>query len=282
MSMIPANVILRILRALKFYNGCRLSCRPTAINWLMFLIVMIKLPVLASDSDLNLRKALVHVRYETNVTAAEENCAKLLLQYSNSPAAMGKIYLALVLNNAYDANGYTNLIETSQRALQFPLDIVDECQAYESLGSGLRMKMMSGRLSEHEETTERRQILDVYLNALKLILSKATTLQKQEVPGVDAFEFLGSTNDPIYIALDQKQQAQWKAHDETVGANDLVDQFNLFKRNVIELYLGVSYVEEITTEGEKIMPGAPVLKELVEEVKKSNAPPPTSETNSIR
>jgi hypothetical protein len=56
----------------------------------------------------------------------------------------------------------------------------------------------------------------------------------------------------------------------------------LFKRNVIELYLGVSYVEEITTEGEKIMPGAPVLKELVEEVKKSNAPPPTSETNSIR
>jgi len=43
---------------------------------------------------------------------------------------------------------------------------------------------------------------------------------------------------------------------------------------VVELYRGVPYVGEITEVGEKIMPGAPVLKELVEEVKKAKAPPP--------
>ena len=273
------------------------------------LAITISSSVLAFDSTEELQNALVGVQFGTNLQAVEGSCTKLLQQYTNSPVAIGEIYLSLALNNAYRVEGYSNIIEASQKALRFPLDVIDECRAYESLGDGLRMKMMSSgrafspRLNEREQTEMRKQILDVYLNALKLILSNAETLQKQEVPGVPMFDIasvvvltnaaqtqeerekigaLNRTNALWYQKQRQEWQTQLKAHDEIVAANDLVDQYNRFKREAVDLYRGIPFVDEITEEGEKIMPGAPVLKELVEEVKKSNAPPPTSETNSIR
>ena len=269
---------------------------------------------IAQSPDDGLAKALVPIRFGTNIPAVEAESAKLLQQHTNSPEALGKIYLAMALNNEYGHdNDFPKIIEMSQQALQFPLDVMDACRAYGNLIGGLRMKMISSghafspRQNEREQTEMRKQILDVDLNALKLILSKATTLHKQEVPGVSAFsvalavimtnatqtqeerekyDALNRTNALWYQKALQENQAQWKAHDEANAANDLVDRYNWFKRDMVDLYRGIPFVDEITEEGEKVASGDPKLKaltkELVEDVNKVNAPPPTSETNLIK
>ena len=269
---------------------------------------------IALSPDDDLTKALVPIRFGTNIPAVEAESAKLLQQHTNSPEALGRIYLSLALNSEYvHINDFSNIIETSQSALQYPLDVMDACSAYHNLADGLRMKMMSSghafspRLNEREQTEMRKQILDVHLNALKLVLGKATTLQKREVPGVPTFsvalavimtnatqtqeerekyDALNRTNALWYQKALQENQAQWKAHDEIVAANDLVDQYNRFKRDVIDLYRGIPFVEEIAAEAEKVAPGDPKIKELavelVEEVKKSNVPPPISEPKPVQ
>ena len=279
----------------------RCSDRLTRWSVGVFLVIIVCESVTAQDSDAELKMALIPIQFGSNILVAEAESGKLLQQNANSPENMGKIYLALASNNEYvRVDDISNIIEYSQKALQYPLDVMDACRAYDSLAGGLRMKMMSSghafspRLNEREETEMRKQILDVYLNALKLILSKSTTLQKQKVPGLTSFsvgymvvvtnatqtheeqekiDALNRTNELAYQKMRQEWQAQLKAHDEIVAANDLVNEYEGFKRRVIDLYRGIPFVEEITEEGEKIMPGAPVLKELFEEVKKANAPP---------
>jgi hypothetical protein len=275
------------------------------------LYLALALPTFASDSVENLQYIGVHVQFETNIAVAEELCAKLLLQYSNSPEALGKIYLSLALNNEYrHENDISKIIENSQMALRYPLDVMDACRACDNLAGGLRMKMFnarhgsSPRKSEHAESVMRKQILDVYLYGLKFVLIHAKTLQKQELPVMEsggplfAFTLTNAMQTPeelekieefnLASALQsqedsQERQTRWKAYYDVVAANNLVDQYNWFKRDVIDLYRGISSEEEITDEGEKVAAGDPkvlaLAKELVAEVKKTNEPtPPTSET----
>jgi hypothetical protein len=81
----------------------------------------------------------------------------------------------------------------------------------------------------------------------------------------------GGTIDPTYEALMAEHEATVKAAREARATNEMLERYERLKRCVIGLYHGVPYVEEITEEGQKIIPGAPVLKELVDEVKKSNS-----------
>ena len=257
---------------------------------------------------------IARVQFDTNIVSAEGNCERYVSQFTNSPETVGRIYLALALNGEYvHNNDFSNIIVISKKALQYPLGVMDACSAYLNLADGLRMKMMSSghafspRLNERGQTEMRKQILDVYLNALKLILSKATTLQKQEVPVVPMFDVglavistnsmqtqeerekidaMNRTNVLWYQNALQENQAQWKAHDEAKAANDLVDRYNWFKRDVVDLYRGIPFVEEITAGAEKVAPGDSKMKtlaqELAEEVKQSNASLPTPETNLIK
>lgn len=248
--------------------------RPIKAYWWVVLAISVSFSALAVDSTEEFRRALVQVQLGTNINTVEEHCATLLKKHHNSSEDTGKIYLALVLNNTYRTNGASKIIDTSQKSLQFPLDVNDACRAYESLGEGLRMKMMSGRHSGREESVIRKEILGVYLHALKLVLSNATTLIKQEVPGVASYHYAGSgTNDPVYMALRQRHLDQVKVHDAVVAANGLVDQYERFKSYIVDLYRGIPFPEEILQEGQKIMPSASVVNELIEEVKRVNKPP---------
>jgi hypothetical protein len=233
--------------------------------------------------------ALIHVQFEPDIAVAEEYCAKLLEEYTNSPEVLGRIHLALASNlgsgrHPYQPATIAKMIEASRKALQYPLEVLDACRAYDFIAYGLQMEARKDR-NVPETPAQRREILDVYLTCLKLILSKATTLQKQEVPGVPMMDVLyvvtpgqDLEDNPEYKADMAEHEAQMKAHDEAKTANELVDHYEQLKRGIVGPYLGAS-AEEITEEGEKIMPGAPVLKELVEAVKKSNAPPPPARTN---
>jgi hypothetical protein len=255
--------------------------------------LVVSLTTLVFGSDEDVQRGINLVRFATNTSEAEANCAKLLQDYTNSPETLGRLYLALALNNEYrrpyQTNGIAKIIDASQKALQFPLKVLDECRAYECLTEGLRDKMAMG-LTLREETAVRKQILAANLKGLKLVLSKAKTLQKQELPMVPMMNVMfvsdpdhDGMNDPDYKAKVKEHDAQMKAYDEARESNDLVDRYGWIKGGVINLYRGVPYTEEITEEGEKIMPGAPVLKELVEEVRKANAPPPsTPETKPAR
>ncbi len=99
----------------------------------------------------------------------------------------------------------------------------------------------------------------MYLNELKLVLSKAKTLQKQEVPEVAHYEvgFVGGTNNPEYKRLQHIREAQLKTYREARSANDLIDQYDLSKRAIVGLYFGIPYLEEIPAEAEKVAPGEP-------------------------
>ena len=281
--------------------------------WMILLSVTSDLAI-AQNADDKLAKALVSIQFGTNLSVIEAEGATLLQQNTNSPETLGKIYLSLALNSEYQReHNLQKMIENSQKALQYPLNVRDACSAYDCLGGAMRRKMeMSGnafspRQNEREETVMRRQVLDVYLNALKLIFSKTTTLQKQKVPGVtmldavtvvaltnatqsleerEKIDAMNRTSAQMYQKMRQEWQAQMKAHDEAVAANDLVDQYNWFKRDVIDLYRGIPFVDEITEEGAKVASGDPKLmvltKELVEEIKTANAPRATSETNLIK
>jgi len=231
-----------------------------------------------------LETALRDLGFGTNLVALEESSAKLLHDYSNSPEVCGRIYMALLGNWAYRNGGASNVITVSQKALQCPLEDLDQCQAYEYLGVSLDMQSKGASL--RQETVLRKEALAVYLNGLKFVLSKAKTLERQPVPKVLKESILTSVtpdtnwiNSPEHKAIEDKRAALIKARDEGNAANRLIDKYEEFKGGVVELYRGVPYVGEITEVGEKIMPGAPVLKELVEEVKKAKAPPPA--TNSI-
>lgn len=250
------------------------------------------LPALAYGPVDDLNRSLHRLQFDTNIAGAEVYCSKLLMDYTNSPEITGRIYLSLALNNAFLAQrqteGIAKTIENSQRALQFPLGVLDECRAYERLGGGFQMKIAMG-LSLKDETLVRKQALGAYLNGLKAVLSKAKTLEKQELPFVDILsvytsvdmfsESSGGEDDSTYKAVLQDHEAKVKAYDDAKAANALVDRYEWFKTDVVGLYRGVPYVEEIAEVGEKIMPGAPILKELVEAAKKANAPPPA--TNSL-
>ena len=275
------------------------------------LYLTLTLPTFASDSIEDIRYIGVHVQFETNITVAEKLCAKLLLQYSNSPEALGKIYLSLALNNEYRHEyDIPKIIENSQKALQYPLEVIDACQACDRLAGGLRMKMFNARHGssprerERAESVMRKQILDVYLYGLKFVLTHAKILQKQELPFMAlgdvayGFTLTNAMQTPEELekieefnrasALQfqedrQERQTREKAYDDAVAANKLVDQYNWFKRDIIDLYRGISSEEEITAEGEKVAAGDPkvlaLAKELVEEVKKTNEPtPPISES----
>jgi len=234
--------------------------------------------------------ALIHVQFEPDIPVAEEYCAKLLEEYTNSPEILGRIHLALASNlgsgrHPYQPATIAKMIEASRKALQYPLEVLDACRAYEFLSVGLRMETRKDR-NVPATPAQRREILDVDLTCLKLILSKATTLEKQPLPGVPMMDLLyvvtpgqDIEDNPEYKANMQEHEAQMKAHDDAKAANELVDYYERFKGGVVGGYLVSFSAEEITEEGEKIMPGAPVLKELVEAVKKSNAPPSPPGTN---
>jgi hypothetical protein len=242
------------------------------------------LPAFASNSSGELEGSLIRLRAETNVATAEANGAKLLEEYTNSPEATGRIFLTMALKREYRAphqtNGIAKIIDASEKALQFPLDVIDKSSAYECLGGAIQMRITAG-LSLREETVARKQELVAFLNGLKLIVSKARTLQKQPVPvvsGIGGVVYMSSDGtdgreDPYYKAIVKEHEAEMKSREGAIAANDLVDRYQWFKSDIVNLYRGVPYVEEITEEGEKIMPGAPVLKELVEEVRKANAAP---------
>ena len=140
--------------------------------------------------------------------------------------------------------------------------------------------MQSKGASLRQETVLRKEALAVYLNGLKFVLSKAKTLERQPVPKIPKETLFHNLtpdsnwiNSPEYKAVEDKRAALIKAHDEGNAANRLIDRYEGFKSDVVELYRGVPYIEEITEVGEKILPDAPVLKELVEEVRKANAAP---------
>ncbi len=122
---------------------------------------------IAQSPDDELAKALVPIQFGTNISVIEAESTKLLLQNTNSPEAHGRIYLALALNNEYQSeHDFPKMIENSQKALQFPLDVMDACSAYSKLAEGLHLKMMmsghafSPRLNEREQTEMRKQLLE--------------------------------------------------------------------------------------------------------------------------
>jgi hypothetical protein len=271
----------------------RYDCyRRFAINGVVFLYVVVVILTSSAISsfgdDQTVEGIIVQVRFDTNAVSAERDCEKYLSQFTNSPESRGRIYLALALNNTFRSIGdYTNILKYSKKALECPLQPIDACRAYENIGDALRMKIFDG-LNLREESNVRKEALEAYLTGLRLVLGKTDTLQKQELPVVPHYQigFVGGTNNPEYKRLQQLRETQLKTYRDVKAANDLIDEYEQLKLEVVSLYFRIPFVEEITAEAEKVAPGDPKMKalaqELTEDLDKSNASLPTHGTNKIK
>jgi len=247
--------------------------------------VLAQFSALADGPNDKLEAALRDLLYGSNFAALEESSAKLLHDYSNSPETCGRIYMSLLGNSRYVEGHASNEITASQKALQCPLDVIDQCNAYGFLGIGLSMQSQGASLKQ--ATVLRKEALAAYLNGIKFVLSKAKTLERQRLPRI-TLETPGFTvpsgskleDTPAYKEWVQRNIDVRKVRDEANAANRLIDQYEQFKGGVVYLYSGVPYIDEITEVGDKVLPNAPVLKELGEEVKKANAPPPATNSST--
>lgn len=211
------------------------------------------------------------LRVSSTIDLAEEECAVLLQKYTNSPQVSGRIHATMVERYAHEGyREFERTVHHCELALACPLRVEDACRVLSHMGNALSVRERSAGVREVDSF--RKQALDAYLTGLRVCLTKVTSLEKLPVPVVGAFSIMGDQNDPAFIAAKRKNEAEWRARDEIIAANKLVDWKHRFKRSIVGLYHGVPYSEEVKEEGDKLIPGSPIIQEMLDEIKKENQP----------
>ncbi len=223
-------------------------------------------------SDLEFRRSLGKLAYENgDMNSIEEKYLKLAEDYSSSNA-LGRIYAELAARYGYRPwKDYPKIILYCEKALALPLEPDHKCRTYMLLGEAIAVNLRT--LEGGPQQAARKEATTAFLRGLQYVFSKVATLERKAVPGISMVSALGTTNDPGYNAIVAANRAETKAHTEAIEHNMLVDWGQAFKEKIVILYSGCpEYADEIVTLGKQILPGNPVLTDLVKAVKARHPP----------
>jgi hypothetical protein len=202
---------------------------------------------------------------ETDIENLESEYLSLLEEY-DSPEDKGGIYSAMAFSHAQSGMIQPEkTAEYCEKALQYPLDIAMMAQMYVFWADALQVKSIAS--TENEFLSARRNIAEVSLTGLKLILDRGIPRERQEPPAVGIYDVPPS--DPEFQSLLEKHNEEVAIRKEVMLQNKLIQHRNALTEKITFLYsLKPDAIDELANLTTEILDNDSAIKELLVQVKR--------------
>lgn len=197
----------------------------------------------------------------------EQECLKLLEEY-DLPEDKGNIYATIAL--IYSKSGFSRkdiqvpkTIEYCKKALQYPLEVVTECNVYSEWVDALIAK---SNLAGERFVGERQEIVILCLKGLKLALDNKAPKDRQPPPAVGRYTI--TPDDSDYQKYMEKYKEGLAARKKWDFENKLYRQRKALTGRIVLLYSFPPYAtDELSYFAEQFLKSNnDVIKELIAEV----------------
>ena len=169
---------------------------------------------------------------EISVEEIERQLLELIPEASDAKI-QGDIYVALanVLINEKNFNA-EKVKQYANKALQYPIDIVDAGRMYTCLSSiEMRRAMQTSGITDAKAIEERMQ---PSIQGLALVLEQLQIDSYQPLPGINPYDV--PVDDPRYETFVRNHERQMEANSEARKQNKLLLYCNYFSEQVSHLY----------------------------------------------
>jgi len=190
-----------------------------------------------TTTDLSHKLAIIDSKRDGKLTTAQEleqECLNLLTNVS-TPEDSGLIYAEMALVYAKNGIGQpAKKMALSKLALQYPLADTLTVRMYVVWVSSLH-KLYSDSLANNDKAILRIELAKVCLNGLKYILPHDLSQATQDLPSVPMFDYIGSTDSPLYQELVRENREAFARRREIEKQKLLVRYRDIFIDKLIYL-----------------------------------------------